>query len=88
METTHEFKASVLTTIEGYTPSRPAPACSNPSSPIFSDDGDPAEFEEIKAVLNIAGKLEIELTDDQADAIYDVFSVQIERDYIDSVNQY
>ena len=83
-----ELTADVTLEITGYTPSRPAPACSNPSSPIFSDDGDPAEFEEIKAVLNIAGKLEIELTEDQADAIYDVFCVQIERDYLESINQY
>jgi len=31
--------------IEGkYTPGRPAPACSNPDSPLYSDPGDPSEF--------------------------------------------
>lgn len=28
-----------------YFPSRPAPPCSNPSSPAFSDSGDPEEVE-------------------------------------------
>ncbi len=32
--TTHAFEV---------TPARPAPACSNPNSPAFSDSGDPAE---------------------------------------------
>jgi len=32
--------------VEGsFTPGRPAPTCSNPSSPRYSDPGDPAEFE-------------------------------------------
>lgn len=28
-----------------YTPGRPAPRCSDPDSPRFSDDGDPEEIE-------------------------------------------
>lgn len=40
--------------VEGYFwPSRPAPVCSNPNSPAFSNDGDPAEVE-IVGVLSEA----------------------------------
>lgn len=28
-----------------FTPARPAPPCSNPNSPAFSDSGDPAELD-------------------------------------------
>ena len=37
--------------VTGYKPSRPAPACSNPSSPKFSDSGDDCEYE-IDFVVN------------------------------------
>ena len=30
--------------VRGYRPSRPAPACSNPDSPLYSDPGDDAEI--------------------------------------------
>ena len=33
-----------------YTPARPAPRCSDPDSPAFSDPGDPAEMEIVGAV--------------------------------------
>lgn len=42
-----EFSVHVI----GFTPERPAPACSNPSSPRFADPGDPAEYEDIKFFL-------------------------------------
>lgn len=31
-----------------YTPPRPPPPCSNPSSPLYSDPGDPAEIEDLR----------------------------------------
>ena len=32
--------------VRDFVPSRPAPACSNPDSPAFSDCGDDAEYDE------------------------------------------
>jgi hypothetical protein len=37
-----ELKVQV---VAKFTPGRPAPPCSNPNSPLFSDSGDPAEIE-------------------------------------------
>lgn len=34
--------------VEGFKPARPAPACSNPDSPLYSDSGDCAEWEEME----------------------------------------
>lgn len=34
-----------------YLPERPAPPCSNPDSPAFSDSGDPDELEIFRAVI-------------------------------------
>jgi len=76
MEITHEFEASGLITIEGYTPERSVPDCSNPDSPMFSDDGDPADYERCDAVI-IVGNREIELTEDQAIAIYEALEHEI-----------
>lgn len=39
-----------------YLPGRPAPACSNPDSPAFSDSGDPDELEIVRAVIVKDGK--------------------------------
>ena len=41
---------------------RPAPACSNPDSPAFSDPGDPGEVDILAAFL-IQGKRERKLSD-------------------------
>lgn len=49
-------------TIEGsYAPERPAPPCSNPSSPAYSDPGDPEEIEILEA--REPNGLVLELTD-------------------------
>ena len=37
--------------VESYRPARPAPACSNPSDPRYSDPGDDAEFEDFRVYL-------------------------------------
>jgi hypothetical protein len=39
----------ILVQVSGYLPTRPAPPCSNPDSPAFSDCGDDPEFDEYKA---------------------------------------
>jgi hypothetical protein len=36
----------VLIQVKGFTPTRPAPPCNNPDSPLFSDCGDDPEFDE------------------------------------------
>jgi len=38
--------------VEGFTPSRPAPPCSNPDDPRYSDDGDNAEWESVAVYLS------------------------------------
>lgn len=47
LETVHEIKnegrARCVVLRYTVTPARPAPACSNPDSPAFSDSGDPGE---------------------------------------------
>jgi len=39
----------ILVQVTGFKPSRPAPPCSNPDSPAFSDCGDDPEFDDYKA---------------------------------------
>jgi len=42
-ETKMEF--DVCVEVEGFTPSRPAPSCSNHDSPVYSDSGDDPDFD-------------------------------------------
>jgi hypothetical protein len=37
-------EVEIFIQVKDFTPERPAPACSNPSSPAYSDCGDSAEF--------------------------------------------
>lgn len=53
-----EMKIKVL----GYKKSRPAPVCSNPSDPSFSDPGDDPGWLSVEFYIVIAGK-EILITD-------------------------
>lgn len=49
-----EFKnmeAEIFIQVENFTPSRPAPICSNHDSPNYSDCGDDCEFDEYTAHL-------------------------------------
>lgn len=51
-----EFKNSyveIFINVKNYIPTRPAPICSNPSSPAFSDCGDDPEFEDYTANILI-----------------------------------
>ena len=45
--TTREFDIKIK--VYGFTPHRPAPACSDHDSPAFSDSGDCAEYQDIEA---------------------------------------
>jgi len=48
--------------VDGYRPGRPAPVCSNPSSPAYSDPGDNPEFDDYKLTVSIEGHT-IDITD-------------------------
>ena len=47
----HEFEIEVKVT--GFTPERPAPACSNHDSPAFSDCGCPAEWSDVTMFFHL-----------------------------------
>jgi len=69
--------------IKIITPNRPAPACSNPDSPLFSDPGDSCEFE-ILTAYNIEDKrylseLEIDYFYND-DSLYNIISIKSEED--------
>lgn len=61
--------------ITDFTPGRPAPACSNPSSPRFSDPGDPMEFN-TKIILTVNSK-EIEITGEAYEAIMEAVDCRL-----------
>ena len=63
--------------ITDFTPGRPAPACSNPSSPRFSDPGDPMEFN-TRIILTVNSK-EIEITGEAYDAIMEAVDCRLEN---------
>jgi len=44
--------------VEGFTPERHSPTCSDPDNPAYSDSGDPADFDMFTCffVFNYAGK--------------------------------
>jgi hypothetical protein len=75
-------EVEIFVQVKNFTPERPAPACSNPSSPLYSDSGDSAEFEDLIINMIIVadqGKVFfIPLTDDlflfiQGEIIEEVF---------------
>jgi hypothetical protein len=55
--------------VENISAPRQAPACSNPSSPFFADDGDPLEYNVDEIYLRVNNK-EILLPDDLVTEIY------------------
>jgi len=50
------IEIGLLVEITHYLPERQAPACSNPSSPAYSDPGDDAELEFLLYTVNIKGE--------------------------------
>ncbi len=59
--------------VDTFTPERPAPCCSNPDSPSFSDSGDSEEIEfEILAVIvgDEEHKITLELEEKLSDILY------------------
>lgn len=63
--------------ITDFTPGRPAPACSNPSSPRFSDPGDPMEYN-TRIILTVNSK-EIEITGEAYDAIMEAVDCRLDN---------
>jgi hypothetical protein len=55
-----EFKIKV----SGYVKGRPAPACSDPSSPSYSDPGDDPEWRDNEFYL-VTSEQEIKITDEK-----------------------
>ena len=64
--------------IRGFNPGRPAPVCSNPDSPLFSDMGDDADIDEIEIFCNIAG-IEFNLEEINPDLFYQVYDKILDR---------
>ena len=64
--------------ITDFTPGRPAPACSNPSSPAYSDPGDPMEFDVAKIILTV-NNVEIEVTGETREAILEAVDCRLEN---------
>lgn len=64
--------------ITDFRPGRPIPACSNPSSPRYYDDGDPMEYEVAKVILNVNGT-EIEVDPITAERIIAAVNVRLEN---------
>jgi hypothetical protein len=50
--------------VYGYKPARPAPACNNPDSPLFSDCGDDAEWDSVDFYYFIDNK-EYQIKDEE-----------------------
>lgn len=65
-----------------YIPGRPAPACSNPSDPRFSDPGDNPELE-VKAIKLLTDDGEIAIPDN----IRDEIEMMYYNDFINQANQ-
>ena len=70
--------------VKGYVPPRPAPACSNPSSPLFSDSGDDAEYEKLSAWLILRGH-KIKFTKALYEAFEDELWDTIQEEFEDSL---
>ena len=64
--------------ISNFSPGRPAPACSNPSSPAYSDPGDPMEFDVAKIILTV-NNVEIEVTGETREAILEAVDCRLEN---------
>ena len=85
----------IFAKVDYYTPERPAPFCSNPDSPLFSDPGDSSEIDyTLKGFIRFepdrVGKsgdpegLMIELTEEQLQEIDEHFDIlpEVEREYL------
>lgn len=62
-----KFDEDIIIEITHYKPGRPAPACSNPSSPAYSDPGDDVEVEFKMFLMDDDGEIIREINDDEMD---------------------
>ena len=88
--------------LENFEPGRPAPACSNPDSPLFSDPGDDPEWDSMQVVLVFTKKTQkmnpitndfdeeiLETEIDLPEEAYDAFEEAYLQDVIeDAIAQY
>jgi hypothetical protein len=63
-----------------FTPARPAPNCSNPSSPAFSDSGDDAEWDGEEECVNCGEAIDMERLLEKAGESIELESDQPEDD--------
>ena len=81
----YEIKLSLHINVTHYKPGREAPACSNPSSPLFSDPGDDEEFEFVLTLYDSETGVKKELPE-ELDFLYDQLYDEIYSDYIDGID--
>jgi len=84
IETNLETPVKLIMTVHGYNHGTPAPACSNPDSPRFSDPGCPPEFDDVSFVI-IVNDRAIELPDEIVDKIYDALENVIDAKLDDAI---
>lgn len=82
-----DFEISVEINVLSYSTERPAPSCQNPSSPAYSDPGDPEEFE-FSAFFVVLdknasdGKILVEVPENMHDYIY-AQAIEVWRDIVE-----
>jgi len=94
MEIKKEFDVTLKLIIEviHYTPARPAPPCSNPDSPAFSDPGDDFEMEFNLFLVSESGeKIELPkvlhyLYEELFEEIVEIYEDQLEIDQGENEN--
>ena len=74
-----EIKFNLFIDVTHYRPARPAPACSNPSDPAYSDPGDDLEFEFVIYLLTKEGEKK-ELPE-ELDFLYEYIYDEVLEDY-------
>lgn len=71
-------------TVEDYNPGYEAPACNNPSSPLFSDPGCGSEYNDIKFHIVVNGTY-IELPAETNSKIYDALEIVFDSKLDDAI---
>lgn len=56
---TFNLDLEIIVDVIDYTPARPAPSCSNPSDPAYSDSGDPEEIDFVLYLEDSAGNIQV-----------------------------
>jgi len=73
-----EITIPVYIHLHNFMPSRPAPTCSNPDSPLYSDSGNGSEYEDISIGAYVDGKY-IELPEELVEYISKKYNEEIDE---------